>query len=135
MGVCDVWLFKEGVDGWWELELGCKREYYVVSMCQGPGLGKRHKATQIGPEFEHRLQPSAGDRSIGHIVIVMGKTILRVLKPRPTGPWPLSAVTVNFDPSRGAAAELKVREKRERKKEATPALRYEPTLNSSVKYK
>ncbi|EAQ92726.1 hypothetical protein CHGG_00961 [Chaetomium globosum CBS 148.51] len=30
-----------------------------------------------------------------------------VFGPRPTGPWPLSAITVNFDPSRAAAAELK----------------------------
>jgi hypothetical protein len=49
----------------WELELGCKRESPV---CQEYSLGKRHKPSQIGPQFEHRLQYSAGDRSIGHIV-------------------------------------------------------------------
>jgi hypothetical protein len=130
----------------WELELGCKRESRYAKNTILANVTNHHRlALSLNIDFSTRRETGLSATQLK----VMGKTILRVLKPRPTGPWPLSAVTVNFDPSRGAAAELKVREKKRKRKRkrqhhakhtlSTPyqhtTLRYEPMLNSSLKYK
>jgi hypothetical protein len=125
----------------------CKPEYYVVPMCQAldqqvtnPVLGKRHKSIHNSdwslinfvPGFELDF---ASRRESGPHTMAMGRQILRAVPPKPGGPWPLSAVTVNLNPSRGAVDELKVRKKRNRKEDNTYLPCNEPTLNDNPKLK